>query len=117
MPTLTFTWQTTIDNKTCDKCRQLHGYEWFFYDEMPRVLLHPTLGLVWDMVADQSQAHGLPIRRGGWRCRCIVTWRINDEDLQDDLLEIRRETRLLEDRLVTTTQFLESFIALLVGAT
>ena len=83
---------------------------------MPRVLMHPQFGVVWDMVVDESRAHGLPVRRGRFNCRCWVTWEINDEDLQDDLLSLRRETELLDNRLVASLQFVERFIALLLRA-
>lgn len=114
MPTLTFTWNTFWDNRTCKVCASLHGYQWFFYDEMPTVLIHPQHGVVWDLVVDMPRTHGKRGQRGAWNCRCRLIWEINDTDLQDDLLEIRRRTRLLDNRLVATTQFLENFISLLV---
>jgi len=115
MVTLTFAWNTFFDGKTCERCKNLHGHKWYFYDETPTVLLHPHYGVVWDLIADRSLAHG-SYRKGGWNCRCRLTWEIDDSDLQEDLLEMRRKTRLLENRLTASTQFLESFIYILARA-
>lgn len=115
MPTITFTWNTVHDGRTCDKCNELSGYTWYFYDEMPKVLLHPHLGLVWDLVLDQSRAHGYPSRRGYWNCRCYVEWVIDDPDLQEGLEELRVTTEQLDGRISKTLMLMEQFHALLLG--
>lgn len=82
---------------------------------MPKALLHPHYGLVWDLIADQSCAHGYPSQRGGWHCRCYVDWEIDDSDLQDDLVKLREDSAKLENQMIKTELLMENFHALLAG--
>ena len=118
MPTLTFTWHTHIDERTCPVCWPLNGYIWIFHitsaDQFPLELRHPNQGLVWDLVADLPMTHGKFSRRGPWNCRCRVSWEINDADLQDDLTQIRQETRLLTTRLRAADRMIELLSVMLM---
>jgi len=61
MPVLKITWYTYLDERTCNVCRPLDGYDWVFdteKDTWPRILLHPEKGGVWDTILDQPTTHG-----------------------------------------------------------
>ncbi len=99
MATLTITWHSTIDNKTCKVCRALNGYTWIFEagkDEMLDYLLHPTYGRVWSL-SEGSHAHG----HTNYNCRCFITSEIKAEDilakcvfLKETILDVLNETEI-----------------------
>jgi len=67
---------------------------------MPNVLIHPAVGhggIVWDLVADQSRAHGTQ----SYHCRCKLGFHIDDTDLMRELAIVGDEvdgiTHTLED--------------------
>ena len=67
---------------------------------MPNVLIHPAVGrsgIVWDLVADQSRAHGTQ----SYHCRCKLGFDIDDTDLMRELEIVGNEvdgiTHTLED--------------------
>jgi hypothetical protein len=64
--TYTFKWISTVDARTCRKCRGLHGYVFQGQDLFQNVLWHPIWGDVWDLDADHSLAHG----NQPHNCRC-----------------------------------------------
>ena len=113
MPTLTFTWNTFWDNRTCNKCKALQGYVWTFKDEFPQLLEHPKYGVVWDLVADQSRAHGLAV----WNCRCHLTIEIDDSDLTKELEIVKRKKKSLDETLASCHNAVQTILSALEGHT
>ena len=95
MPTVIFTWNAVIDARSCNKCKALHGYSWTFQDEMPNFLDHPQFGPVWDLLVDRSMAHGF----NEYNCRCNLTIKIDDSDLDQLLKGVIHEKHGLEGDL------------------
>ena len=96
MPTANITWITNTDGKQCRKCAALNGYEWTFTEEVPAVLIHPNLGVVWNLLSDTSQAHGV----AKFNCRCTLLIEFDDSDLVMALDDLERETETLNITLI-----------------
>ena len=41
-------WRSTHDDRTCDICQHIDGYEWTFQDTIPESLMHPVYGEIWN---------------------------------------------------------------------
>jgi hypothetical protein len=59
----TFIWHTVTG--ACEKCLSLEGYTWIDRTPYDNLLVHPTLGPVWDLSGDFSLMHG-----ASGTCRC-----------------------------------------------
>jgi hypothetical protein len=86
MVSVSITWKTTKDNRTCPICRAIDGYVFGPYPDVPQELVHPTYGLVWDTQLG-SLAHEHQQHRGSKyglisMCRCHVEAKIDYSDLQ-----------------------------------
>ena len=112
MPIITFRWFTVEDATSCKKCLVLSGYVWQFKDEMPSMLTHPQFGIVYNVAADQSLAHGLGVHY----CRCRVITEIDDSDLTMDMDTAVDQANTLNNTLNSTLSSIQQFTALLGGA-
>jgi len=96
MPTLKITWQTQHDDRVCKICRILEGYTWVLrtgQDPFPLVLIHPSLGPVWDINAG-SAAHG----HKSFNCRCHL---VPEFDFSDLLQKVQNLYNTLQSSGVT----------------
>ena len=109
MPTVTFTWQTRMDGRTCKKCIDLNGYQWVFKDEFPDWLDHPKHGIVYAVELDQSCAHGLAV----YNCRCRVNIEIDDSDVLEGLNQIKKRKATLDETLDSCKSRIDAFLMLL----
>jgi len=102
---LTFIWNATIDARSCNKCKALHGFSWVFRDEIPNFLDHPHFGPVWDLLMDKSMAHGFQ----EFNCRCEVIITINDSDMnglfKDVITDKHGLEGTIEDVLISIRTF------------
>ena len=72
-----FIWHSTIDAKSCLKCRNLDGREYRDQDLFGPVLIDRDYGPVWDLEADRSLMHG-----GSGTCRCGLEVALESVDLE-----------------------------------
>jgi len=91
MPSITITWDATLDMHTCPICRALHGYSWTFTtpDPMPDELVHPAYGVVWNKVVG-SKAHG----HQRFNCRCSIIPRMNVSDVLEQVQLLKQELEM-----------------------
>jgi len=113
MVTVTYTWRKHARPNSCVKCNSLAGYSWTFENETPTVLIHPQFGIVWDLIIDQSRAHGLQ----PYNCRCWLTIDINDSDLMEDLDVIDKGLTSLDSNLDSSLNYVTAFLSVLEGLT
>jgi hypothetical protein len=89
MPTITITWDATLDERTCPICRALHGHTWIYavtQKPIPDELVHPQYGVVWNKTVG-SQAHG----HERFNCRCTIPYRIDVSDLKPRIEAIKTD--------------------------
>jgi hypothetical protein len=109
MATITYTWNTFADTRSCKKCLALAGYVWQFKDETPQVLFHPQFGVVYDLAADEPRTHG----QGIHNCRCRLLIYVDDSDLTADLDAAISQADGLNNTLRSTLSGVEDFVSLL----
>jgi hypothetical protein len=90
---MTITWHTHVDDRTCPLCLRLDEKEWVFVNRkrLPSTLVFPGYGAVWDVHTNMPRTHG-DRHRGGWNCRCYLTWKVDDSGLRERLREMRSTT-------------------------
>lgn len=111
MPTLNITWVANKDGRLCDTCRSLDGYEWVFVDDMPEWLYHPEFGMVWDLLADQSRAHGY----GLFNCRCTLNIDVDDTDVLEQLDVLDSQIAGVTDDLDSSLNYVNTFLGWLMS--
>ena len=104
MPTVSLTWQTKKDDNVCPICKAIDGYTWYFEDEIPDTLIHPTYGEVWNTVLG-SLAHEHQLHKGSKyglmsTCRCHTESKI--VSLKDLAMIIRELKNRLKEELGET---------------
>lgn len=93
--TYIFTWRTSRDERVCPICHPLDGQVMFF-DLFAPVLVSDTHGVVWDLNADHSLAHG--VRR--YRCRCTLDVDVEvDWDKIIEFNELKTNLELMDIRI------------------
>ena len=83
------TWHTKDDDNVCPVCRPLEGVAWVFdteKDPFPRILSHPTQGIVWDCDIDEPRTHGDKPHH----CRCKLSWRFDTGNVTKKIFEMRQ---------------------------
>ena len=109
MPTLNITWITAEDDRVCPICQSLDRWTWTFTDEMPNELIHPAVGrggVVWDLVADESRAHG----NQSYHCRCRLGFDIDDADVMRELAIVGDEVDGITHTLEETGDFVQMLL-------
>jgi len=82
MPSISITWDATLDERTCPICKALHGYTWTFTtpEPMPDSLVHPQFGVVWNTTVG-SQAHG----HQRFNCRCSIIPKVDVSNIKEKI--------------------------------
>ena len=109
MVKVTYTWCKHARPESCVKCNTLEGYQWTFENETPSALIHPQYGIVWDLIADLSRAHGAQ----PYNCRCWLNIDIDDSDLIEDLNTIDKDLTKLESNLDGALNYIHAFMSVL----
>lgn len=93
-------WRTQHDDRVCDICEHMDGYEWVFEDTIPESLMHPVYGEVWNSsigsLTHERYQYG---KKYGLlsSCRCrIEPVAVSDTKLLEELRALRD---LLKDAL------------------
>lgn len=103
MPTITLTWHSVGDDRTCKICKALDNFVWVFEtgkNVMTDALFHPTFGIVWSL-SEGSNAHSRGYLSGhDNNCRCEIEEQIFLEDvlakcvfLKETITETLSETK------------------------
>jgi len=88
MTSITLTWHSIIDSRTCPVCKVLNGHTWTFIvgkDQFPNMLIANGQN-VWD-VHQGSKAHG----HSQFNCRCHITSEIDLGDLVETVQTWKNE--------------------------
>lgn len=109
MVIVTYLWHKHVRVGSCVKCNALEGYSWTFENETPTVLIHPQFGVVWDLVVDQTRAHGAQ----EYNCKCWLTIDIDDSDLTADLATIDKGLTSLDSNLDNSLNYVNTFLSIL----
>jgi hypothetical protein len=100
MVSVTIKWRTQHDNRVCDICQHIDGYEWTFEDIIPESLMHPVYGEIWNTtIGSLAHEHYQYGKKSGLlsMCRCHVDpIAVNAPELLQRLQELRD---LLKDAL------------------
>jgi hypothetical protein len=75
MVTVRIKWCSQHDNRVCDICQHVDGYEWTFENEIPESLTHPVYGEIWNTtIGSLAHEHYQYGKKYGLlsNCRCHV---------------------------------------------